>query len=89
MKNRRDVCFAKDAGFVKFEGLPGLIKTGCIASPTYKNQYCDLHKNHACERPYSEEVINEVPGASDSPAQDMKQKKRELKTAVAEIIFAK
>ena len=66
MKNRRDVCFAKDAGFVEFEGLPGLIKTGCTASPAYKSQYCDLHKNHVCELSHSEEAIDEVhvPGTS-------------------------
>ena len=29
MKNRRDVCYAKDAGFIGFEGLAGSIKTGC------------------------------------------------------------
>ena len=89
MKNRRDVCFAKDAGFVEFEGLPGLIKTGCTASPAYKSQYCDLQKNHACELSHSEEVIDEVPDTSDSPAEGVKQKNRQLKTAVAETILAK
>ena len=32
MKNRRDICAATEAGFVKFEGLPGAIKTGCQLS---------------------------------------------------------
>ena len=89
MKNRRDMCFAKDAGFIEFEGLPGLVKTGCPASPAYKNHYCDLHKNHACEQLHREEVTDEAPGTSDRPAQDMMQKQRHLKTAVAETILAK
>ena len=85
MKNRRDVCFAKDAGFIEFEGLPGLIKTGCTASPAYKSQYCDLHKNHACELAHDEEMI-EVAGTSDTIH---KQRQRTCKTAVAETILAK
>ena len=43
MKNRRDICYAKDAGFVQFPGLPGQIKTGCMASPAFKSRYCIWH----------------------------------------------
>ena len=43
MKNRRDVCAASKAGFVEFEGLPGVIKTGCQLSPGYQSRYCYHH----------------------------------------------
>lgn len=37
MKNHRDVCKATEAGFTKFDGLPGQVKIGCqkrlISSP--------------------------------------------------------
>ena len=39
-KNLREDCFIKDAGFVEFEGLPGLIKTSWLASPAFKSRYC-------------------------------------------------
>ena len=67
MKNHRDVCYAKDAGFIQFDGLPGLIKTGCPASPDYKSQYCAQHKNHACALPTYEEVDDEL-GTTPGPA---------------------
>ena len=31
------ICYAKDAGFVQLPGLPGQIKTGCMASPAFKS----------------------------------------------------
>ena len=43
MKNRRDICSAKDAGYVEYPGLPGRIKTGCMASPAFKSRYCNQH----------------------------------------------
>ena len=42
-KNRRDIYAATEAGFVKFEGLPGAIKTGCQLSPGYQSRYCYNH----------------------------------------------
>ena len=48
MKNRRDVCYAKDAGFIQFDGLPGLIKTGCTSTPAFKSHYCSHHGNPIC-----------------------------------------
>ena len=45
MKNDRDVCYAKDASYIKLDGLPGSIKTGC---PDFKSQYCEKHKPQAC-----------------------------------------
>ena len=47
MKNYRDICMAKDAGFVEFRGLPGYIKTGCQHTPAYKCRYCEKHMNQA------------------------------------------
>lgn len=47
MKNRRDICYAKDAGFVQFPGLPGQIKTGCMASPSFKSRYCIQHRHRS------------------------------------------
>jgi hypothetical protein len=43
MKNRRDVCAASEAGFVEYEGLPGMIKTGCQLSPANSSKYCYEH----------------------------------------------
>ena len=43
MKNHRNVCFAKDAGFAKFEGLSGNIKTGCPNIPELKFKFCSKH----------------------------------------------
>jgi len=43
MKNQRDVCAATEVGFVEFEGLPGVIKTGCQLSPGYQSRYCYHH----------------------------------------------
>ena len=50
MKHRRDVCYAKDAGIIQFDGLLGSIKTGCpAATPAFKCRYCIQHKIQACE----------------------------------------
>ena len=43
MKNRRDVCSARETGFTEYEGLPGVIKTGCQLSPGYQSKYCYEH----------------------------------------------
>ena len=48
MKNRRDVCMAKDAGYMEFQGLPVKVKTGCQASPSYKSRYCTSHTPQGC-----------------------------------------
>ena len=54
MKNRRDICYAKDAGFLHYPGLPGQIKTGCVASPAFKSRFCHLHCALSCSS-YSKE----------------------------------
>ena len=43
MKNNREVCFAVDAGYTEFSGLPGRVKTGCPNTPGFKSRYCPLH----------------------------------------------
>ena len=48
MKNRRDVCKADHAGYIKFEGLPGQVRTGCMSSPDLKSRFCKVHKPRAC-----------------------------------------
>ena len=42
-KNCRDICRAKDAGWIQYEGLPGHIKTGCTSSP------CEDHEVRSAE----------------------------------------
>ena len=43
MKNRRNVCAASEAGYIQYEGLPTMIKTGCQLSPGYASKYCFHH----------------------------------------------
>jgi len=48
MKNRRDVCMARDAGYIEYDGLPGAIKTGCMNTPQKGSRHCSLHTGRAC-----------------------------------------
>ena len=43
-KNNRPVCAAGEAGFVEYAGLPGKVKTGCMATPEQSSLFCSLHK---------------------------------------------
>ena len=43
MKNHRDVCAAKEARYAEFNGLPGMVKTGCPNTPQLKSRYCLDH----------------------------------------------
>ena len=43
-KNNRPVCAAEEAGFVEYAGLPGKVKTGCMATPEQSSLFCSLHK---------------------------------------------
>ena len=44
MKNHREVCAAKEAGYAEFNGLPGKIKTGtCPNTPQLKSRCCLDH----------------------------------------------
>ena len=42
-ENHRRVCYAVNAGYAEYEGLPGVIKTGCPNTPVYKSHFCTLH----------------------------------------------
>ena len=55
MKNRRDICAASEAGFTEYEGLPGLIKTGCQLSPGYQSKYCYEHAPRISKRTSEED----------------------------------
>lgn len=44
MKNHRDVCLATHAGYAEYQGLPGMVQTGCPNTPDYKSRFCSLHK---------------------------------------------
>ena len=44
MKNCRDVCAAKDAGFLEYTGLPGQVKTGCMDTPKQSSKLCSNHQ---------------------------------------------
>ena len=48
MKNRCDVCMACNVGYTKYEGLPAVLKTGCMNSPEFKARHCSLHRVRAC-----------------------------------------
>ena len=43
------MCYAKDADYIEFSGLPGSIKSGCHATPAYKSRYCSDHLHLACD----------------------------------------
>ena len=47
MKNRRDVCMAKDVGYIQYQNLPGHIRSGCTASPQFKSRICREHESRA------------------------------------------
>lgn len=76
LKNRRDVCYAKDAGFIQFEGLSGSIKTGCPATPTFKSRFCDQHNNQTCTLSMSEEVDEDLDVPSGPRLRAMERRSR-------------
>ena len=67
MKNRRYVCYAKDTGYIEFDGLPGYIKSGCQATPAYKSRYCEDHINFACDSQQLSGKEAEDGGELDAP----------------------
>ena len=56
MKNHRSVCYAINAGYVEYSGLPGIIRTGCPNTPAYKSRYCSLHNPSVKESASSTEA---------------------------------
>ncbi len=92
MKNRRDVCYAKDidAGFIQFDGLAGSIKTGCHATPEFKSCHCTQHKNNACDHLLCGDVDpDEELDVPTGPALRSHQRKVNPGSPVAEMIVAK
>lgn len=92
MKNRRDVCYAKDAGYLEFEGLSGSIKSGCQATPAYKSRYCDRHKHFACETQQLTATEDEDGDDLDAPIDPLvrsKQKQKQPGESIVELILAK
>ena len=77
MKNRRDVCMARDAGYTAYEGLPGVLKTGCMNTPDFKARHCTLHRVRAC--------IPYTPSDSDEAAPE----KNESGDKIVEMILEK
>ena len=65
MKNRRDVCMARDAGYTTYEGLRGAVKTGCMNSPELGTHHCSLHKVQACN-PFTGDEDKDAPQRSES-----------------------
>lgn len=69
------------------DGLSGSIKTGCPATPAFKNQYCSRHVNHACELRAAEE--DEELGVPTGTQLRASQTKKYPGNPVAEMILAK
>ena len=66
MKNHRDVCKAKDAGYMEFDGLPNQIVTGCMNTPDYKSRYCKLHKDRACSLSVDDHTEDDTEGVIET-----------------------
>lgn len=37
------MCKARDAGYVEYEGLQGVVKTGCMNTPKLLSRFCASH----------------------------------------------
>lgn len=84
MKNRRDVCMARDAGYIEYRGLPGCIKTGCMNSPEQESRYCKLHQVRVCKSLTDYELDETAPslthGMVESWNQLLRRKQQERPT---------
>ena len=67
--NHRDTCKAVDAGYIEFDGLPGVFKTGCTNTPAFMQRFCPDHIPRVCTvssmldeemRPADEAVVDTV-----------------------------
>ena len=90
MKNHRDVCMARDAGFIEFDGLEGRLKTGCQATRTqeqilYQAQSASCKSQHNV--PEDEEAI-QLEGLV-GPVVCSQQKQSEPGDPVVEVLLAK
>ena len=85
MKNRRDVCMARDAGYTVYENLPGVVKTGCMNSPEPNSRHCKLHRIRACNpSKYSieDEGAPEVAESNDRVVEMILEKKNHQKSCL-------
>ena len=92
MKNRRDVCYAKDGGYITFDGLPHSIKTGCQATPAYKSRFCEQHKPFVCDSQEATGMEEIDAGNFDAPIGPIirsTQKNQEPGREIIELILAK
>ena len=89
MMNRRDVCYAIDAGYVKFEGLSGSIKSGCQATPAYKSRYCDCHKHLACDTQQLRGTDDEDGNDLDASIGPLLRSQKQPGESIVELILAK
>ena len=70
MKNHRDVCYATNAGYVEYAGLPGQVRTGCPNTPDYKSLFCALHKPAVAVRSTRIEESQDKSSSPDLSQQD-------------------
>ena len=68
LKNRRDVCLAKDAGFISYHGLPGHVKSGCMSTPSYKSRYCKEHCERVCKSDCQRHLNGDTDGKQHTPS---------------------
>ena len=62
MKNYRDVCLAREAGYAEFNGLIGRVKTGCPSTPQLQSRYCSSHTPTA----FTPQGDSDCPGNEES-----------------------
>ena len=67
MKISREVCKAKDVGYIHYKGLQGTIRTGCTKSPAFESRYCAEHRDFACQLKVASE--DEIASADTEEAQ--------------------
>lgn len=87
MKNQRAVCYAKGAGFIQFDGIPGQIRTGYPATPAYQSRFCDKYNSQACTLLKNDE--DEEFGTLPGPVVHSNQPKQYIGEPVVEMILAK
>ncbi len=71
MKNHRDVCFAKEAGYAEYKGLPCKIRTGCPNTPDLKSRFCSKHKPTAVTPRHSQPT--DCPGEASQGQSEQQQ----------------
>ena len=77
-KNFRDVCKARDAGYIEYEGLEGVVKTGCMNTPKLGSRFCALHTQNV--------VIPQQLNPADSEEQHPQPLQSEEESVIAMIV---